>query len=213
MTTKITSNNISSSGTNPGIYINPILNVNSSGIVTSSNSGSVVPLITSSVIIADANWNSTQNTTANTSIARLIVTGSNFSTAGTAAQLIKNSGIYTFITASSSNFLTYTLGLSETAQTNTNILTFSNTADLFVGMQVYGNAGIQSETTISSINNNQVTITKPILNNINGGQTVTFRTYTKLAITFSNVPSGTYHLILINLTGARATKINYVTFA
>lgn len=213
MTTKITSNNISSSGANSGNYINPILNITSSGIITSSTIGYLIPALTATVIIADASWNPTGDTTASTTTARLIITGTNFSSSGTVAQISKNTTDNTIITAASTTFLTYIRSLSQTVPTNTNILTFSSTSNLSIGMEVYGNANIPSDTVISSINGNQVTIDKNVLNSISSGQNITFRTTTKLASTFNNVSSGTYHLTLINVTGARATKINYVTFA
>jgi hypothetical protein len=213
MTTKITSNNISNSGVNSGNYINPILTINSSGIITTSTVGYLIPVLSDPVILADANWNPVEDTTANTITARLIITGTNFSSSGTVAQISKNTTDNTIITAASTTFLTYTILLSQTAQANANTLIFSNTSNLSIGMEVYGNANIPSETIITSINGNQITISKNLLSAINSGQNITFRNTDKLASIFNNVSSGTYHLTLINATGARATKINYVTFA
>jgi len=213
MTTKITSNNISSSGVISGNYNNPTLTVAGAGLITNSVSQYLVPAITNAVIIADANWNPTIATTASTTTARLIITGNNFSTIDRVAQVHPNTTSNTYITAASTDLLTYSRALSQTVSANTNILTFSSTANLSVGMEVYGNANIPSSTNIISINGNQITISKTVLNSIASGQNITFRTSNKLAATFNNVSSGTYHLTLINSSGARATMVNYVVFA
>lgn len=210
MTTKINSSNISAGTVISGTYNNPNLSINSQGLIDSSNNGISIPSITENIVIANSNWVPTAETTANTSTAYLIVTGKNFDN-NTYVLLTPNTTSNEAI-VNNTSILTYQLTTNQTASTNSNILQFSTTSNLTVGMEVSGNAAIASGTKIIGISGNQVTINNNLLSDITSGSNIVFKNYNKLAVTANNIPAGTYHLIVINSTGARAMRVNFIAF-
>lgn len=210
MTTKINSYNIVAGTVISGNYRNPNLSINPQGLIDSSNNGVSIPSITENIIIANSNWIPTAETTANTSTAYLIVTGKNFDN-NTYVLLTPNTTSNETI-VNNTSILTYQLATNQTASINSNILQFSSASNLVTGMEVSGNAAIASGTIITGISNNQVTINNNLLSNISSGSNITFKNYNKLAVTANNIPAGTYHLIVINSTGARAMRVNFITF-
>lgn len=210
MTTKINSSNISAGTVISGTYNNPNLSINSQGLIDSSNNGISIPSITENIVIANSSWVPTTETTANTSTAYLIVTGKNFDN-NTYVLLTPNTTSNEAI-VNNTSILTYQLTTNQTASTNSNILRFSTTSNLTVGMDVSGNAAIASGTKIIGISGNQVTINNNLLSDITSGSNIVFKNYNKLAVTANNIPAGTYHLIVINSTGARAMRVNFIAF-
>lgn len=210
MTTKINSSNISAGTVISGIYNNPNLLINPQGLINSSNNGISIPSITENIVIANSSWVPTAETTASTTTAYLILTGKNFDN-NTYVLLTPNTTSNEAI-VNNASILTYQLTTNQTASTNSNILRFSSTSNLTVGMEVSGNAAIASGTKIIGISSDQVTINNNLLSDITSGSNIVFKNYNKLAITANNIPAGTYHLIVINSTGARAMRVNFITF-
>lgn len=210
MTTKINSSNISAGTVISGTYNNPNLSINLQGLINSGNNGISIPSITENIVIANSSWTPTVETTASTTTAYLILTGKNFDN-NTYVLLTPNTTSNEAI-VNNANILTYQLTTNQTASTNSNILQFSSTSNLTVGMEVFGNAAIASGTKIIGISSDQVTINNNLLSDITSGSSIVFKNYNKLAITANNIPAGTYHLIVINSTGAKAMRVNFITF-
>jgi len=211
MTTKIQSYNIADSGVVSGSYNNPETTISAAGLILNSVSGALVTSISSSIVIADSNWNPTGNSTASSTAAYLILTGTGLDS-NCQTLLLPNSNSNTYITATNTNLLIYSKTTNQISNSGSSTLTFTNVTNLTVGMQVYGNAGIASNTIITNINGNQITINTLLLNTINSNSTINFRNTNKLAINTNNIPADTYHIMIINFRGARALRASAIVF-
>ena len=202
MTTKINSNNISSTGVLPGIYQNSIITVNEQGQITSATAGQKIPVVTS-ITITDTNWVPLDDLEADTTSANLRILGDQFEPG---CQVLFND-----LVATSATLLSFTR-TTTSSQSLSNILDFSTTTDLTVGMLVNA-PGIPSETTIvAKLSSTRIQLSKNLTTGILSGSTITFSSNNELLVIANNIPTGLYNVSVVSPQGALGTKLNTIIF-
>ena len=202
MTTKINSNNISSTGVLPGTYKNSIITVNEQGQITSAITGQKIPVVTS-VTITDTNWVPIDDLNADITSANLRILGDQFEPG---CQVLFNNLLIPNI-----SFLNFTR-ITTSSRSLSNVLDFSTTTDLTVGMLVTG-TGIPAETTIvAKLSSTRIQLSNNLTTTVPSGSIITFSSNNELLVIADNIPTGQYTVSVINPQGAVGVKPSGITF-